>query len=374
MSGLTRFAIGLPALALIVSSLAGCDRTVQAEAKDSASPASTSATTAAAPGPPVSPPPANPARKVAASTGQKIGRTLVFESHLMVDRDVGVTTRRDGIIAAIIAERGQRVKEGEPLARLEDDDLVLSEKTAVLELEKEQSSYERSAKLHEQAIVPKEEFEQARLRRDSAQKTLERIRYELGKCVIKAPFDGVVTGRFVEKGQVLREDDRKVLFQVTALGPLLARVYVPEWARFVFRSDQGATVFPAAEGADGARGIEARVKWINDVVDAASGTTEVLLEVPPGPRAGPLRPGMSVQVRLDLSFGGGRTDPTLVTLPRDAVKGTGGADLTPGQKLDLKVVSPDGTVTSRPIVLGFVGDTLVEVRRGLAAGEMVVVD
>jgi len=51
---------------------------------------------------------------------------------------------------------------------------VLSEKIALLELEKERASFERAQKLHEQAIMTKEEFEQARLRRDAAEETLER--------------------------------------------------------------------------------------------------------------------------------------------------------------------------------------------------------
>src|SRR5262249_25520917 len=211
----------------------------------------------------------------------------------MAERDVGATARRDGVIESIQAERGDRVKEGQTLATLDHGDLLLSEKTAQLELEKEQSSFERAGRLSEQKILSVEDYEQARLRRDSAEKGLERIRYELEKCVIRAPFDGVISGRYVEKGQVIKEDDRKTLFQVTALGPLLARVYVPEWALFGLKVGQragvdltgagaagamGASAPPrAGAGADGAaRAIDARVRWINDVLDAASGSDEVL--------------------------------------------------------------------------------------------------
>jgi membrane fusion protein, multidrug efflux system len=318
--------------------------------------------------------PATPPRTVAAASGESITRRLVIDAHLMVERDVGVTTRRDGVIQSILADRGQRVKENQPLARLEHGDLQLSEKAAELELKKEQSSFERAGKLSDQKILSEEEFELARLRRDAAEKNLERIRYELEKCVILAPFDGVISGRFVEKGQVIREDDRRVLFQVTAMGPLLARVYVPEWALFGLRSGQNALVTstgsPVGGPGDGAPGIEARLRWINDVLDAASGSAEVLVEILGGPGAVRLRPGMSVQVGFDLVFGPGSAKSPLISLPREAL---GPEEPRPGQQVELEVIGPGGEVTRRPVVLGFVGDRRVEIRSGLSAGDKVVV-
>lgn len=312
------------------------------------------------------PVPSSPEPRVAtAETGRPIVRTLLVDSHLIVERNVGVTSRRDGMIESIEADRGDHVREGQPLAVLEQKDLMLSERVAMLELEKESSSCARAERLHEQGIVTEEAVESARLRRDAAQNAIERIRYELSKCVLRAPFDGVVSGRFVEKGQFVRMDDRKTLFQVTALGPLLARVYVPEWALAGLKEGQAVRV--SLEGPD-RDPLPARVRWINDVVDAASGTVEVLAEVRSGPTDPPLRPGLSVHVEIPLSFGTGRDGGVILSLPREVL----GADLEPGGEVAMKVLAADGTVQTRWVVLGLVGDDRVEVRRGLAAGDQVV--
>ena len=359
-------------------SAAACDRSREAEASPAGSQQVPTFSPAPAPAPrmPAAPLKAAVGPTLTAVSGKPITRSMTLASHLMVERDVGVTTRRDGVIGRILVDRGDRVKENQPLAELEHGDLTLEEKTAELELQKEQSSFERARKLSEQKIMSDEEYEQVRLRRDAAQKNLERIRYELEKCRIGAPFDGVISGRFVEKGQVIKEDDRKILFQVTAMGPLLARVYVPEWALFGLKRGQPARVTPTAspvgDPVAGGRGIDARVRWVNDVLDAASATGEVLVEILDTPGLGHLKPGMSVQVGLDLSFaaaGAGRD--ALVSLPREAF---GATEPSAGQQLDLKVVGPDGAVTPRSVLIGFVGDRFVEIRRGLAAGEKVLVD
>ena len=387
----------------IALSAIGCDRGRQMEA--AASEGQTSATTSpssaagggiggsrptqepgkpsAGPTPPTLPSdravlgtPAVPAaRFVQAITGEPILRSLVLDSHLLVERDVGVMARRDGVIETVEKDRGAHVREGDILATLERGDLKLSEKAALLELEKENSSFGRAGRLFEQGIVPKEDFEQARLRRDSAEKLLERIRYDLTTCMIRAPFNGVVSGRFVEKGQVIQEDDRRVLFQVTALGPLLARVYVPEWALHSLSEGQKAAVTPSAgltpEASDLASVIEARIRWINDVLDAASGSVEMLVEVVGGPGSARLRPGVSVKVRLDLPLTRGAALSSVVSLPREALPA---GELAPGQTVELKILRPDGSIDRRAARLGWLGDGRVQIRQGLAAGEKVILD
>ncbi|MFQ5700319.1 MAG: efflux RND transporter periplasmic adaptor subunit [Acidobacteriota bacterium] len=352
---------------LILSGLAvltGCDRPRQVVA----------ATEEASAEPTV---PAEPAgrlpRFVEATGGKPIDPTLELQSHLMVEQNVGVTARRDGIIEAIHVDRGDQVEEDQRMATLERGDLLLAEKTAQLALEKESSSFNRIEKLYAQRVLSEEEFEQARLRRDAAEKALEKVRYELSKCVIRAPFAGVVSGRFVEKGQFIRADDRKTLFQVTALRPLLARIYVPEWALFGIRPGESARIVPTAAPMGSlprsAGGIAARVKWINHVVDAASGSAEALVEVLETPAARRLRPGMSVAVGLKLTFAGDPTGTPLVSLPREVIALD---DPEPGDTVALRILANDGSVVTRSVVLGLVGDARVEARRGLSEGEKVV--
>ncbi len=377
LRAVTRVTSLAAACGVLALGMAGCDRARDADAAVVDQPPVVAADGVAAAEP----------RWVAASSGEPIARTLELPSHLMVERNVGVTVRRDGIVEEIRADRGDRVAQDQVLAVLERGDLLVSERAAALELETENASFERARRLLEQKIIADEDFEQIRLRRNAAEEGLERIRYELSKCFLLAPFEGVVSGRFVEKGQFVRWDDGQVLYQVTALRPLLARIYVPEWALFALRQGQAASVIPtgsrpgARASGLGARasgpqhftgpaqsgGIPARIKWINHVVDAASASAEILVEVIEGEEASQLRPGLSVEVAFALTLGG--TGGGLISLPLEAL----GPDAAQeGDSAVLRVLAEDGTVQPRTIIVGIIGDDRVEIREGLAAGDRVV--
>lgn len=348
--------------AILVAAACGCDRARDADAAEVVRP------DVAVDGVPAPEPPWVPVADTEA-----IARTLALPSHLMVERNVGVTARRDGIIEEIRAERGDRVVEDQVLAVLERGDLLVSERAAALERDTENASFERARRLLEQKIIADEEFEQIRLRRNAAEESLDRIRYELSKCFVRAPFEGVVSGRFVEKGQFVRWDDGQVLYQVTALRPLLARVYVPEWALPALHPGQPAAIIATGSrqgrGPHPGDGIAARVKWINHVVDAASSTAELLVEVTGTEDSPHLRPGLSVEVSIPLTFRGAGRDGRLLSLPRETIEPDAARD---GGGATLRVLQEDGTIATRAVVLGIVGDDRVEIREGLDAGDRVV--
>jgi membrane fusion protein, multidrug efflux system len=138
------------------------------------------------------------------------------------------------------------------------------------------------------------------------------------------------------------------LFRVTALAPVLAAVRVPETAAAGLRVGATAQVLMA-----GGRSAAARVVRASPVIDAASGTREVILQLAP---AASLTPGSSVTVRL------GAERRRVLAIPRTAVAKDG-----------YVLVWADHRTTLRAVTLGadLDGDR-VEVISGLAAGEQVV--
>jgi multidrug efflux pump subunit AcrA (membrane-fusion protein) len=89
-------------------------------------------------------------------------------------------------------------------------------------------------------------------------------------------------GEFVEEGQPL--------YRVTAMRPLRAQIRVPELAaRRIARGD------PVALRALDGREVQGRVARIAPTIDPASGTVEVLVDVP-DPRG--LPPGATVSARF----------------------------------------------------------------------------
>jgi len=264
-------------------------------------------------------PQAAPAQPSHASTGPQVD--FVASGPIIVEDQVDVAAQRDGLISEVMAEPGTAVKKGQLLAKMDDRQIsadleAARAKTRSTEADLKnwqaeakvlQADYERSQKLWDAQIIPKEELDHAKYKAESDQWDVKRVsellanskeverslELELEKTQITAPFNGVVARRYIRIGQSVTKNDR--LFWVTATAPLRIRVTLPE--RFLGRVKPGTMVgITPAEAADPAHKYRARVIQVSPVVDPSSDTIEILAELS-GDTAG-LRPGMRADLHL----------------------------------------------------------------------------
>jgi membrane fusion protein (multidrug efflux system) len=219
--------------------------------------------------------------------------SLVFDAALVVENDVEIKTRLTGIIEKIYVDRGSRVRKGDPLAVLDNRDLSLEIKKAEVNLQEAKAEYDRAKSLFDQRLLSESEFDSRRLAYDakSAELGIAKINYE--KSIIRAPFPGIVVERYAKIGQRVVDDENVALFRVTAMEPLLAKVFVPEEKlseiSVGMKSEFVPSVWPD-------RKFVARVKWISSTIDPASGTAPAIIELNTGEGKGVLKPGTSGKV------------------------------------------------------------------------------
>ena len=89
------------------------------------------------------------------------------------------------------------------------------------------------------------------------------------------------------------EDENVPLFRITAMEPLLARIFIPEEKLGIFSTGAKSEFVPSTHPD---RRFPARVKWISSTIDPASGTAPALVELSPVQGKGILRPGTSGKV------------------------------------------------------------------------------
>ncbi len=241
---------------------------------------------------------ASPAPVSTPTPSARPAQPLTVAANLMVDRDLTIGTRVDGVIESIEADRGTVVRKGQPLATLDRREFDLDRRAAEETLNVSLSDLRRTEELHRQALASQAELEQKRARYELARVEAEKARLVIDRSVIRAPFDGVVVERFARVGQKVLIDEKVPLFRVAALEPLLARVYLPEGALATVRPGSRVSVtapeFPGVASSG-------KVSFVSPVTDAASGTVEAIVEVALDARR-VLRPGMAVEIR----FGQGR--------------------------------------------------------------------
>ncbi|HUF12794.1 MAG TPA: efflux RND transporter periplasmic adaptor subunit [Longimicrobiales bacterium] len=207
---------------------------------------------------------------------------------LYSENDVEVGARTDGVVRALHADLGDPVRAGAILAVLEDAVELAAVDAADAQLELMRGEHARVAALAAQGVMTPAELEQAVFRLRAAQATHDDARARLERTRVRAPFAGLVSRRFVRLGASVAEGEP--LFRVTAMRPLRAQIRVPELAaRHVARGD--AVVLRSLDG----REVNGRVSRVAPTVDPASGTGELLVDVP-DPRG--LPPGATVTARF----------------------------------------------------------------------------
>jgi RND family efflux transporter MFP subunit len=293
------------ALVLCVPLLAGCGD-VKSDSSAAAPPAPAAAAVTPAPTPP---PPTTPNDEIFTATGP-----------LIVEHQVEITAQREGVVSKVYIQTGQRVKTGTLLAQLDDRQVNANLEAAraktrsiendlknwQAEAEVMKADYDRAQRAYKEGLIPEEQLQHAKFKAESEGWDIKRVsellntsrqeerslELEMEKNRIIAPFDSLVARRYAHEGQSVARGER--LFWVTAEAPLLLRFTLPE--KFVGRLKIGQTV-PLTSPDVPKETHVARIKEVSAVVDASSGTFDVLVELQ-GPR-GELRPGMTASVRVD---------------------------------------------------------------------------
>ena len=219
----------------------------------------------------------------------------VYSAHLMVDQEVTVSSLHAGIIQTIFVNRGSVVAKDQPLALLDPRELDQEVRQTKEEMELKKIEYERAQALLQGGVSSKSDLDQKKAEYAVAVAQHEKAETERDYAVIRAPFAGVVTEKYARVGQKVIEDQNIPLFKISALEPLLARIYVPEKQLLNLRRGALVEVLPVSFPQARTTGS---VEFISPTLDAASGTFQVIVRVKRSPAPAVLRPGLAVEVRL----------------------------------------------------------------------------
>jgi multidrug efflux pump subunit AcrA (membrane-fusion protein) len=188
-----------------------------------------------------------------------------------------------------------------------------------------------------------------------------RLRAEkVAKTTVRAPYDAVVTDRFVEVGDRVTAMPRVEIMEIADPSVLFGEVAVPERYQNRVRLDDPAVVF--VEGFD--EPVRGRVERINAKIDAQTRTFRVRVTIDNRRRA--LRLGGFVRVALPLAAA-----EAVLQVPAAAINYSEGR---PG----VFVFHPEGNagegrVERRSVALGMSDRHAQEIVSGLAEGERVAV-
>lgn len=283
---------------------------------------------------------------------REISSFIETNGTLEAENEVDLVSRVAAPVVLLNVEEGDRVDRGDLLARLDDEEIRAKAGISRANLNESRLALERAERLHEASLISPEDYEQALTRFDTSRAQFESDQIELGYTEIRAPFSGLIIGRYVNFAEQVSPNSR--LFRISDFDPLLCPIQVPERDLSKVELDQSA--YLTVEAWPDQR-FAARVLRISPIVDATTGTIKVTLAVE---SVGLLRPGMFASVFLKTETRSGALVIPRAALSLDSIG-------------DTVYVAANGTAQRREVELGFQEGDLVEVVRGLESGESIVV-
>lgn len=342
-------ACAIAALAVACVSLAGCD-------KGRAVPA----------------PAAAPEVALVQARAAAADYVLTLPARAQAGQSAQVYARATGLVSARMVDLGDRVRAGQVLATIaapEIDQAVRQAQAQMAQAEADlalaRGNYDRAAAMLRGQLISREDYSSRLGARDAAQAALDAARAQLSSArerqgfgSVRAPFDGVVSARNIERGDRVVGDTASAtvpMFRIDALDPLRIAVDVPQSAALQVRPGLRAQVaFPELPG----ERFDAEVVRTAQRISEEAGGMRVELRLPnPDNR---LPAGMVGQVRLQVP----RAAPAAV-LPLAAVVQDGAA-------AKVAKVGQDERLRYVEVVLGRNLGLEIEVLSGVAAGDKVV--
>lgn len=271
-----------------------------------------------------------------------------------VDR-ADLSSVREGRIAALRFTEGQVVNQGDVLIELDARvaRAAVAEARAAYQLAS--AELKRNQDLIQDRTISPQEFDRVEGAYAVAKAALQRYKEHLADMTILAPFSGVIGNRNYSEGQYVAQGQS--IARLVAVDPMEVVFNVPE--RFLGRLALGQRVDVRIDAFPGEI-FQGEVVFIDPELDRASRTARIKALVPN--EEGKLRQGMLGRLAVITET---RDEAPVVAESAIVIRGT---------RHLIYVVGEENTIEMREVKTGRRLNGRVEIREGVAPGEVVVIE
>jgi membrane fusion protein (multidrug efflux system) len=294
-----------------------------------------------------------------------IPKTLPLTGTLLGNRDSELAADSAGKVVATFVERGDVVRAGSVIARLDSRSAALGRSEAAAQAEAARAQRDnadvecaRAEKLFAQQVISRAEYDRTRTSCQTAVHSANAARARqliaekaIGDSSVRAPFAGLVAERYVELGEYVTPG--KVVATIVEMSPLRLEIAVPEAVAGSVQTDQDVDFSVAAHDS---RTFSGKIRYVAPIVRRSS--RDVVVEALVDNAESALRPGMFATCLLPIG------KQTVTVVPKSAVTGSSSSPRV--------YVVKEGRIEERVIQLGDAHETSIAVLKGVAPGERVV--
>ncbi|MEE4272425.1 MAG: efflux RND transporter periplasmic adaptor subunit [Thermoanaerobaculales bacterium] len=315
-----------------------------------------------------------PAKIVTVGASSASART--YPGRVQAAQRVQLSFRVGGPVVDISVSKGQQVRAGQVLARIDPRDyrVQVANLEAQLAAAKAQQlqateTYQRVRGLYEHDNASKADFDNARAGLDvstaqveATEQALRAARLSLADTELTAPYDGTVADRLVEEHQTVTAGQPIVQFQ--GAGGLEVLIHVPEREVGELTRTAPAGIEVRFDALADSKPLPARVKEFATETDRQTQTFPVTLELE-GEPSSVLMPGMTASVEWMTGDLHDQSGTVVVPLGAVASKSNGTTHVW--------TVDPETMTLSRAeVTTGALTDAGIEILSGLEQGDRII--
>jgi len=322
------------------------------------------------------PPPATVPVLVAEVKAQTVPVALRQIGNVEPYSTVNIKSRIAGQLIKVNFQEGQDVKQGDLIFVIDPRPYEGALRQAKANLERDkalagkaQSDLTRYAELIRKQFVSQQDYEQAKASAESLAATVHADEVAVGNaelnlsyCYIKAPITGRTGNLLANEGNMIKENADTAMVVINQIQPIYVTFSLPEQnlptlKKFLAEKQiEVEAVIPT----DPQHPVVGVLTFINNTVDQATGTIQCKATYDNASKR--LWPGLFVNVVVKLT-----EEPDAILVPSQAIQS--------GQEGQFVwVIKPDLTAEIRPVETERSLDSDVVVKKGLQAGERVVID
>src|SRR5438093_981200 len=291
-----------------------------------------------------------------------ITRNVALPGEIKAYQQATLYAKVAGYLKTITVDKGDRVKEGDPIADIEVPEMLADLARYKAEVEVAELDYKRLGESQKKApdLVVPQTVDNAKGKLDVAKASLERTETLLGFAKITAPFSGLITKRMVDPGAFIpaatsgSAAQNAAIVTLTDFNRVRVQVAVPELETSFIATDQPVRI--SVESLPG-RSFDGKITRFSYALDDATKTMLAEIEMP-NPKL-ELRPGMYALVKIGIER---KEDAPLVPVEALVVEKAGAFVFT--------VVENKAKKT--PVKIGFNDGASVEIVSGIKSDQPVI--
>lgn len=151
---------------------------------------------------------------------------LTVNGRTEASRSVQLRAETDGRVEEVYINKGDHIKTGQPIARLSLDDRQAKLAEAEALLRQRDIEYSAAAQLQQKGFRSETNLAASMALLDAARAVVERMRIDIARTEIRAPFDGIIGNGHAEVGDYLKAGD--IAADIVDLDPIVVVGYATE--------------------------------------------------------------------------------------------------------------------------------------------------